>query len=222
MWSGCIATAMPYLTMPILRNASRAVIDAHKFTNYVLNLAHPRGRGKARAFKAVLGYDRTNYTRLIEEIRRAILLEDAVFLRRDRHGNHYRGDLAVACRAGRRRFEPDGSTIEAAMSRGSPQPSFSSAHATRAGETFGLFDVVRVSAAARRARSSRFSTARTALTSWTSPVAAPILRRQTCPSSPSRPTRSTWSGSSDREVSRKAFGTRPASGHRQTHRLSGC
>jgi hypothetical protein len=30
------------------------------------------------------------------------------------------------------------------MSRGSPQPSSSSAHATRAGETFGLFDVVRV------------------------------------------------------------------------------
>jgi hypothetical protein len=87
---------MRYLTMPVLRNASRAVIGAHKFTNYVLNLAHPRGRGKARAFKAALGYDRTNYTRLIEEIRRAILLQDAVFLRRDRHGDHYRVDLAVA------------------------------------------------------------------------------------------------------------------------------
>jgi hypothetical protein len=72
--------------MPIRSNAGRAIIDERKLTHYVLNPAHRRGRDKARIFKAALGNDRSNFARLIEQIRIAILAHEAVFLRRDRPG----------------------------------------------------------------------------------------------------------------------------------------
>jgi hypothetical protein len=86
--------------VPILKNAHRARIDERKLIEYVLNPAHPRGRDKARLFKAVLGYDRASSATLIEQIRRAIRTHEAVFLRRDRHGRHYRVDLILAGPAG--------------------------------------------------------------------------------------------------------------------------
>jgi hypothetical protein len=81
--------------MPILKNADRAVIDEDKFTHYVLNFTHPRGRDKARIFKATLGYEHRNYRRLIEQIRRAVGVHEAVFVRQDRYGDHYRVDLSL-------------------------------------------------------------------------------------------------------------------------------
>lgn len=38
-----------------LPNGDEAIIDLEKLQNYCLNLSHPRGRHKARVFKAVLG-----------------------------------------------------------------------------------------------------------------------------------------------------------------------
>jgi hypothetical protein len=82
--------------MPILTNAQHAVIDERKLMAYVLNPTHPRGRDKARIFKSVLGYDRPSCVGLIEEIGRAILQHEAVFVRQDRYGRHYRVDLSLA------------------------------------------------------------------------------------------------------------------------------
>jgi hypothetical protein len=42
------------LAMPILLNADRTVIDQRKFTDYVLNATHPRGRDKARCSRRSL------------------------------------------------------------------------------------------------------------------------------------------------------------------------
>lgn len=81
--------------MPILENARRALIDQRKLTDYVLNPVHPRGRDKARIFKSSLGYDRASCAGLIEQIRRAILRHEAIFVRQDRYGRHYRVDLTL-------------------------------------------------------------------------------------------------------------------------------
>jgi hypothetical protein len=86
---------MPRDAMPILRNARHAVIDERKLTDYVLNPAHPRGRDKARVFRSTLGYDRASRADLIEQIQRAILRYEAVFVRQDRYGRHYRADLIL-------------------------------------------------------------------------------------------------------------------------------
>jgi hypothetical protein len=77
------------MTASSLQNAERAIIDTRKLTDYALNPSHLRGREKARYFKRLLGYDRTNYADLIAQIRRAILNSEAVLLREDRYGRHY-------------------------------------------------------------------------------------------------------------------------------------
>jgi hypothetical protein len=86
--------------MPTLRNARNAIIDERKLIEYVLNPAHPRGRDKARVFKTTLGYDHTTYADLIAQIRRAIFKHEAVLLRQDRYGDHYRVDLTLQGPAG--------------------------------------------------------------------------------------------------------------------------
>jgi hypothetical protein len=81
--------------MPVLRNARHAAIDERKLTDYVLSPPHPRGRDKARIFRSALGYDRSSRAGLIEQILRAILKHEAVFVRQDRYGRHYRIDLIL-------------------------------------------------------------------------------------------------------------------------------
>jgi hypothetical protein len=86
---------LPRDTMPILKNARQAIVDERKLMAYLLNPSHPRGRDKARIFKSALGYDRASRMGLIDQIRRAILKHEAVFLRQDRYGRHYRVDLTL-------------------------------------------------------------------------------------------------------------------------------
>jgi hypothetical protein len=86
---------MPRGAMSILRNARRAIIDERKLTDYVLSSIHPRGRDKARIFRSTLGYDRSSYADLIEQIRHGILRHQAVFMRQDEYGRHYRVDLTL-------------------------------------------------------------------------------------------------------------------------------
>lgn len=81
--------------MSALPNADRAVIDPAKFASYALNPDHPTGRHKARVFRAALGYDQSNFQDLMDRIRLAMSQEEAVLLRSDQHGRHYRVDVAV-------------------------------------------------------------------------------------------------------------------------------
>lgn len=87
--------------MPILKNAHRAIIDERKVRDYLLNPLHARGRHKARAFAAALGYQRFDYARLITQIRAGILRHEAVSVDIVPHGERLRVDIPVAGPSGR-------------------------------------------------------------------------------------------------------------------------
>jgi|SRR6185437_16358963 len=62
----------------LLPNANRAIIKEEKITDYVLNFDHFEGKNKARVFSSVLGLKKENADFLINAIRAAILINDAV------------------------------------------------------------------------------------------------------------------------------------------------
>lgn len=82
--------------MAILKNADRVIIDKRKLLDYLLNPNNDRGMHKARVFRAALGYTRLNYDDLIKAIRDGIMVGEAVFVREDRYGQHYRVELTIA------------------------------------------------------------------------------------------------------------------------------
>jgi hypothetical protein len=86
--------------MPTLRNANVAVIEPAKLTRYCLNPDSERGRDKARVFRAALGFVLSNHTDLAEAIRDAILVCEARFLGRTKHGELWQVDMPVAGPAG--------------------------------------------------------------------------------------------------------------------------
>ena len=80
----------------LLRDLATALtIDPAKLTGYALNRNHPRGQHKARIFEAVLGYNLDNYRDLLKEIETKALDSQAQLLHADKHGRHYRVDIAV-------------------------------------------------------------------------------------------------------------------------------
>ncbi len=62
----------------LLPNANKAIIKEEKITEYVLNFDHFEGKNKARVFSSVLGLKKENADYLINAIRTAILINDAV------------------------------------------------------------------------------------------------------------------------------------------------
>jgi hypothetical protein len=64
--------------LAILRNAHHAAIRPEKLTRYCLDPTSPRGRDKARVFKAALGFDLSNHIALIEAIQRGILVFESL------------------------------------------------------------------------------------------------------------------------------------------------
>ena len=54
--------------MPILRNATAAVVSPGKLTAYCLDPTSPEGRHKARVFKAALGFDLSNWRDLLVHV----------------------------------------------------------------------------------------------------------------------------------------------------------
>jgi hypothetical protein len=82
--------------MPILPNADRAVIDHRKILEYLLNPSSLKGAHKARVFRTALGYTRINYTDLIEAIREGVVRHEAVLVREDRYGQHFRVEMTIA------------------------------------------------------------------------------------------------------------------------------
>ncbi|HRC86793.1 MAG TPA: hypothetical protein PK413_14390 [Thermoanaerobaculia bacterium] len=63
--------------MPGLRKLSWLHYDARKFTHYLLSPDHPTGRYKARVF-ASLGFDRSNWPLLKDELTRLTLVRGAL------------------------------------------------------------------------------------------------------------------------------------------------
>jgi hypothetical protein len=81
--------------MATLKNAEFAIIDPDKFIDYSLSPCHEDGKHKARVFKSALGYDATNYKGLIVQIRRAILVHEAVCRGDDEYGTSWRVDVPI-------------------------------------------------------------------------------------------------------------------------------
>ena len=81
--------------MPVLRNAARAIIDPRKLTDYLLSPNNQRGMHKARVFRTALGYTTLNHGNLIAAIHDGIKRNEAVFVREDGYGQHYRVEMTL-------------------------------------------------------------------------------------------------------------------------------
>jgi hypothetical protein len=73
----------------------RVVVDACKLTDYALDPGNPIGRYKAEVFERRLGFTRSNYASLLQQIESRALDADAHLRRTDQHRRHYRVDLQV-------------------------------------------------------------------------------------------------------------------------------
>lgn len=84
------------ITMAILPNHDRAVLDLRKLADYCLDPAHPRRRHKARVFRETLGLGRSDAAWLRRELLAALTNAEAVELGRDAFGQRLRLDLPLA------------------------------------------------------------------------------------------------------------------------------
>jgi len=78
-----------------LPNAASVRIDLRKLRDYCLDPSHPRGRHKARVFKAALGLEQRHASWLETAIRAGVSSADAVSEARDEHGSRWRADLLL-------------------------------------------------------------------------------------------------------------------------------
>ena len=76
-----------------LPNFQSAVIDIEKFSGYILNEMHPRGKHKAKIFKSVLGFVKEDAEELKEIISIKIQDAEAVETYKDVFGIRYYADL---------------------------------------------------------------------------------------------------------------------------------
>jgi hypothetical protein len=81
--------------MPVLENAAQAIIASGKFLDYILDPSSAKGAHKARVFRAALGFTRLNHPDLIDALRQGIMENEAVLVREDRHGRHYRVEMVL-------------------------------------------------------------------------------------------------------------------------------
>ena len=74
---------------------SGVVIDSRKLTEYALNLNNPVGKNKALMFQRHLGFTIDNYQELLEQIEGQALNYEALLIRTDEYGEHYRVDIDI-------------------------------------------------------------------------------------------------------------------------------
>jgi hypothetical protein len=78
-----------------LPNGDRAIVDLDKLRRYCLDPVHPRGRHKARVFRAALGFSIVDAVALSEKLLRGAATEEAALGETDQHGTRYTFDLHV-------------------------------------------------------------------------------------------------------------------------------
>ena len=81
--------------MVLLPNADKAIIKTEKITGYILNFDHFEGRNKARVFASVLGLKKEHADYLIQAIREAIRINDAVKQSASAFGTKYTVDFEL-------------------------------------------------------------------------------------------------------------------------------
>jgi hypothetical protein len=80
--------------MPFLPNANQADLDLRKLSDYCLNPLHPRGRHKARVFRAA-GISRGDAAWLKQALLEGVCENDAIQTDVDAIGERWRADIAV-------------------------------------------------------------------------------------------------------------------------------
>jgi filamentous hemagglutinin len=70
-------------------NAEKATIKDEKFSKYVLDPQSEGGQHKAIVYKAVLGFDLTNYADLVRQIRLGVVQNPAKYGSTNDHGHRY-------------------------------------------------------------------------------------------------------------------------------------
>ena len=79
-----------------LPSADAAVFEISKLRDYCLSAEHPRGKHKARMFRAARGFGREHAEDLRASLLAAARREPAVALQADRWGQYWRLDAPVA------------------------------------------------------------------------------------------------------------------------------
>jgi hypothetical protein len=78
-----------------LEGAESAQIDPSKLQDYALNPEHAVGGNKARVFESALGYTRSNYEGLLEQIKSGVARAPAVAGKLDEYGQRFTVDIEV-------------------------------------------------------------------------------------------------------------------------------
>lgn len=78
-----------------LPNYQKAVVPRSKLEDYALNPAHTEGRHKARLFKSILGFERTDWEKLGKIILDELPYYKAAFSREDLWGKYYLVSLPI-------------------------------------------------------------------------------------------------------------------------------
>ena len=73
----------------------RILIDPRKVLNYALSSESERGKHKAKVFERRLGFNRSNYARLIAQIETAALETEAQVIDENEFGQHVRVDIRI-------------------------------------------------------------------------------------------------------------------------------
>ena len=73
----------------LLPNHEKAIIPKEKLVDYALNMQHPIGKDKAIAFEKALGYNQSNYEKLIDNVKRNIPNYNAVHKGSNEYGEKY-------------------------------------------------------------------------------------------------------------------------------------
>lgn len=63
---------------------------------HYLNMDSPTGKNKAIAFKKALGYDRSNYQELIQQIREKLPSSNAIIKAKDEFGERYQVEMELS------------------------------------------------------------------------------------------------------------------------------
>lgn len=90
-----IYSKINYIVTKLKDFATEIIINPSKLTKYALNPNNDRGKHKAKVFKAILGYTKTNYEPLLTQIQTQALNETAHINRIDQYGHHLRVDLII-------------------------------------------------------------------------------------------------------------------------------
>ena len=78
-----------------LPNGDKAIVDIKKLRDYCLNSRHPRGKHKARLFRAKLGLIQANAEELRRSLLKAAIEHDAVEGVHDYYGKRYIIDFTM-------------------------------------------------------------------------------------------------------------------------------